>query len=450
MWSLLKRSTHPSGDKRVTARKSKKGENPFRGDRTQNEHEVGGRTAKDIVLNEADRQLYKYDLPQNTRGFGDLLQEHDGENMFPYAAITNEPDEEYDARLRRLTNLQPRINRRRLDVPDHVKLKLYKEVEEFPVTTLLSWQNAKQKSIGYDYISIRRVALIMTPLSSFTDSHSNVIVTLLDLRKRGNQKARSLILTDNMQYKGEFALDYSFPKESAGKVSISVAQEIPTFDTGEQWGAMQIMLEVEESDYPQTFAFQETVGVASLTSSSLQKFTRDPAHLDLAIRDSHRSELQNLYLQGLIPDETEPKANVESKSKYSKSSGAGLKQKKKEPQKVRVGSDGEIDWSIVRSKARPMIPIDQVSEDPGEDDSVKYNWIAPRGKDILDGPVLKSAMKKHWGKMRSPPPSHISEGSDEDAVQDIQENRKVNFDEEQGTSETTPVRLSNISNIRLE
>jgi len=445
MLSLFRGGRTRSSSKRVDARRSKKGENPLIHSRKVSDAE--GKAAQDIVLNEADRKLYRYDLPTSERGFGDLLDDHDESGVFPYAAITDQPAEEYDARIRRITNLQPRVNKRRLDVPDHISVKLYKEVEEYPISSVILFSEKKQRQGNYDYILIKRAALILTPLSSFIDSHSDVIVTLCDMRKRTNKTARSMTLQDNKQYKGEFTLDYCFPKESAGKLSLSFAQEIPTFDTGEQWGACQIFLELEESDYPQVVAFQETIATASLTTSMLEKYKYDPAHVNLAIRESHRMKLQDLYLQGLISDETEAVKDKTKKVAYARSSGAGLKASKQGRKKIEVSQDGHIDWSAVREMSKPLQAEDQVSIDPSEDGSLRQRStspvrVSPPGKSIMKKPRVGFAEQI---EIREVPNGNVEAEEPDDGIP-VGFSPEVSDNEDEGS---IPIRVSKLSKIRL-
>lgn len=445
MLSLFRGRGAKSTDRRVDARKSKRGENPLLHSRKVSDSE--GKVAQDIVLNEADRKLYRYDLPTTERGFGDLLDDHDGEGTFPYAAITDEPSEEYDARVRRITNLQPRINKRRLDVPDHISVKLYKEVEEFPISSVILLSEKKHKIGNFDYILIKRVVLILTPLSSFVDSHSDVIVTLCDMRKRTNKTARSMTLQDNKQYKGEFALDYCFPKESAQKVSLSFAQEVPTFDTGEQWGACQIFLELEESDYPQVVAFQETIASASLTTSMLERFKHDPAHINLAIRESHRMKLQDLYLRGQISDETEAVKDKTKKVSYARSSGAGLKAARRAPKQVQVSQDGEVDWSAVTAMEKPQQAEDQVSVEPSQD-----GFEDERKEDALTVRTPpRSAMKQSRVGFREEveviPRTEVQiDGEEKDDGIPVGYSPQVSDNDDEGS---VPIRVSRLSRIKL-
>lgn len=360
-------SRAPKNDK-ISSRKSKRGESPYQAIHSRKVSDAEGKTAADIVLNEADRQLYRHAMPEAERDFGDLIHEHKSGSMFPYAAIVSKPTEGYDARMRRLVNMQPHMQTRRVDLPDVINVKLFKEVEEFPLTQMFKVSKKGMAADGFDYLSIKRVTFIFAPLSSFVDSHSDVKVSLVDMRKRTDQTARTISLQDNKQYRGEFSLDYCFPKDSIDKISMSFAQEVPTFMVGEQWGACQMFVEIDESTFPSSNVFQETIGMVGLTESMLTTYTHNPAVLNIPVRDSHLSSMREMYLRGDIADETEPMSNKVARASYASSSGVGLKQQKNAQRKIEVGSDGEMDWTAVQEQPKANVPREQNSVNDFIDD----------------------------------------------------------------------------------
>jgi len=286
------------------------------------------------------------------------------------------------------------------------------------MSTFFALNERRGRKSTFDYIMIKRISFVFSPLSSFVDTHSDIIVTLVDMRKRTDQTARSMVLQDNKQYKGEFTLDYCFPKESASKVSMSFAQEVPTFDTGEQWGACQIFLELEESDYPQMAAFQDTIGMASLTTSALEDYHHNPAHINLAIRNNHRKKLQDMYLQGQIADETEPLKDRMKKATYARSSGVALKRNSTKAKALELDSQGNIDWSNVHAQQAPDIPEDVASIEPLDEGSSERSESPEPGPSVPPPqPTLKSAMKKKQ-RFVSPPPSEITQEEKESMIEE--------------------------------
>jgi len=370
---------------KVDSRKSKKGEGPYNSLHSRKKSEMEGRGAEDVVLNDAERQLYRHAMAEEEQDFGDMLKLHTRGQAFPYASIIARPEENYDARVRRLQNMQPHVQSRKTDLPDYVNVKLFKSIEDFSLTEVFKVPTKGIKNSGYDYVCIKRVTMVFAPLSSFMDTHSDVIVSLMDMRKRTNNIARALKLQDNKNYRGEFALDYSFPKCSVDKISLSFAQEVPTFMVGEQWGACQMYFDIEESTFPISHAFQETIGTLGATESMLQEYSYNPAVKDLAVRDSHLKEMRSMYLDGDILDETEAMHDKTAKIAYASSSGAALSKQKSSLKKADVNQDGEIDWSKVMSQPERSVPQDQVSQNSfREDDEAETVDAALHRKQTLE------------------------------------------------------------------
>jgi len=410
MLARLLSGSKKKGDDRVSARKSKKGESPLGALDSVDSKQKKGILAEDIVLNNAERQIYQHKMPETQNDMGNMISEHDQVSVFPHVAILDEPPESLESRYRKLTQLQPRVEKRRLDVPDYINLKLTKPVEEFSFSSIVQISDRKRKGVTMDYVHIKRAAIILAPLSSFIDNHSDVIVSIVDTRKRANHTARSLRLQDNKRYKGEFILDYSFPKESSHKISLSFAQEVQTYDDGEQWGACQMFLEMEESDFPLSVAFQETIGQAAVTTSILQQYKFHPGHLDLAIRDSHIPNMRELYQEGMIVDETEPMHDRSKRASYAKSGGEALKDARYGKKSVAIGKDGAVDWSSVRNSSKALIPAHQKSTDPEEGSDVEETTQEKIARMNLIANQTVLTRDKEFGiidspkRMKSPPP----------------------------------------------
>lgn len=351
----------------ISHSRSKKGENPLLLMPSEPEDSSQGKNVEDVVLANAERQLYQHKMPDRDRDMGDMLQEHTAGTVFPGVAILDEPTNTLESRYRRMTRLQPRVNKRQMNVPDHITVKLRDEVEKFPMSDIVKLTSKQQRDTSYEYVLIKRAALIFSPLSSFIDSHSDVIVSIVDSRKRGEQVVRSLRLQDNKFYKGEFVLDYSFPKESSEKVVLTFSQEVPTFNTGEQWGVCQLFLELEESDFPVTQAFQETIGQAAVTTSMLQEYKFHPAHLNVAMRDSQLEQLRELYKDGDIVDDTEPQHERYKLSSYPKSGAEALKSQRQGAPNIVRQPESLSGWGMVRRGKMPKLPAYQASVDPEDD-----------------------------------------------------------------------------------
>jgi hypothetical protein len=439
-----------SDSSRMKRRKTSKREKPFTDLVSSDGKFQKESRAQDIALVNADRQLYQHKMPDEENDIGNMLQSHERGIVFPNIAIHDEPPETLEARYRRLMQLQPRVERRRMQVPDHITVKLRKEVEEFPMDEVVSLDNRKGKIGKYEYVLIRRVSLILSPLSSFIDNHSDVVVSILDTRKRSGQVARSLRLQDNKFYRGEFVLDYSFPKESSGKVSLSFAQEVPTFNSGEQWAVCQIFLDLEESDFPLTMAFQETIGQAAVTTSMLQEYEFHPGHLDVALRDSHLPMARELYRRGEITDSTEPQGDRKVKNTYARSGGEALKHSRDNKKGAMVSSNGNVDYSHMDFSRGGNVPTHEASVEPdseGEDVETTQEKLARMNK-LHNASMDLAIGRQHMGNVTSK-----EDSKDMVRAPTPPKGKRTRFTEiasDQGSSSSgTPVRIGPLGKVKI-
>lgn len=324
------------------------------------------------VMNDAERELYRYDLPKQERGFTDLLKSHKPGERFPYVAITGNDPESYDARVRRLVQLQPRINSRTIDLPEYVVVDLCKEIELYPLSQVLMYAGRKS-TINYRFLMLRKATVIFAPMTSMTDVFTNVKVTIVDSRFRTPVERGTLLLGSNNQYRGELNMDHCIPKTSADKVHLSISAEAPILNTGEQWGACQVFMEVEESDFPQVAPFKEVAGVSALPPTALETFDYDPTYKDLVIRNNHRKQLQDMYLAGDIADETEPMQEKKTSKVQAKSSAQRIL-------RSAMKSSDDDEWAVIRKGVKATVADDANSLDVRSEPSTRLSMAASQAE----------------------------------------------------------------------
>jgi hypothetical protein len=338
---------------------------------------IDNRKVDDIVMNDAEREVYRFKLPVQERGFTDLIAAHEPGTRFQHVAITGSDPEDYGSRNRRLVQLQPRINSRPVDLPEHINVNLVKDVEDFPFSQIVSNEGdpvgvrkrggkgkkqVRQELMKMPFILVKRAVFIFHPLISMSDEYTGIKVALVDNRFRHDQERRTVSLSSNLGYAGEMNLDYSFPRSSVEKMHLTFSAEVPILNTGEQWGACQVFLEVEESDFPIIEPYREVAGTARLPTTGLAIFKTNPAHLNLIMRENHKGNLQEMYADGDIANETEAITEKTKKATYSQSS-APLKRRSQIVKKV----DPTKGWEGVIGM-KPQIPDDQASYDLDEED----------------------------------------------------------------------------------
>jgi len=336
--------------------------------RKRREKKVGGEQlqAKDglendaLLSRDADRQIYRFEMPEQTRGFSDLLDMHDVGERFPSVAIVGDPGETTSARNRRLIQTAPHIKRAMILLPKRISVSMVNQQEQLPLSSLLA------KKTKYPYVHFQRITIIITPLSSIFDEFTDVKATILDKRFRRANEKNTLILSSNENYVGDMSLDYSVPVSSLDKILLCINLEVPIMNDGEQWASCQMEVIVEESDYPLTIPFKEVLAVAKMPPTALEKFHYDPTRRDMTIHNNHRPTLMEMFRRGEIANELDPIEEKTGKLEYTKSTvGPGYSKKRKEGM---VPVEG---WEEIKKNTSKIIKQDQMSldfDDVGEEE----------------------------------------------------------------------------------
>jgi hypothetical protein len=318
------------------------------------------------VNHDAERQLYRYDMPTQTRGMTDLIQSHDSGNRFQYVALVGTDAEEHSSRIRRLIMLKPSVSKSEIPIREVPRLKLHQDSEKFPFGAAIPKK-------GKDFIMLNKATVIFTPLTSFADNFTVLSISILDMRRESDQVRQQVKANTNVQVKCEFSLDHCVPREDLDQISLVVSREIPHMSPNRMWGVIQVQLEMVDSDYPYMENMKEVVGVLSLPSTGLEKFDKDPMTLDITMVENHRKQLQQLYMSGEIEDETEPKKERVSKMTYSKSSAPAKQSILKSMPKSfdgMVNIEPDIgNWEAVRNAPKKSMISDDIASIDVPDDS---------------------------------------------------------------------------------
>lgn len=314
--------------------------------------------ANRIVNSDAERQMYRFDMPEQQRGMTDLIDQHKTGNRFQYVALTGSTVEEHGSRIRRLVGLQPAFSSNQIPIRDLPRLRLYNDSERFPLSNAIPIK-------GKEFIMLVKATMIFTPLSSFTDDYTEIKTTLLDMRMRSKPERASVKSTTNISARSEFSMDHCIPRSDADKLSLIFTREAGHMTTGTMWGVVQVQLEIMESDFPYSENMQETIAVLALPSSGLDKFDKDPMHLDVSLHENHKSRLQDLYQVGEIANEAEPQMQKTAKLTYAKSSAPARSAMKKTTDMVPEVQP--TDWSHIGG-FKTQIADDQASIEPEDSD----------------------------------------------------------------------------------
>jgi hypothetical protein len=333
------------------------------------------------IMKNADREVYMYDQPEQQMGMSDLVQQHQSGQRFLYAAVTANQAEDDSSRLRRLLSFQPKVSRRPISIGDVPTLALYSEVESFDLSRLLPASRSKVKT----YINISDVVVVYGSLISTDSTFSKVRVSIVDDRLLNNKIAKSYIATTNVMSKANMNLSYCFPRDEIDAIRLTVSREAAFLEQGRQWGAVQVLIQMEESEFPIQNSNVAVRAINTIPQSLMEDREVDPDFIDISIVENNRKQLRDIYMDGDLADETEPIKNRTDAVKYAKSSLAGPKGKKAEQKQT-----GE--WGFMNEQRQAGVNEELNSIDPSE-----AGFDSPPVTPPSSGPIVKSILK------RSPP-----------------------------------------------
>nr|QWE91515.1 movement protein [Citrus virus A] len=310
----------------------------------------------DESLKTADRNLYKFDLPNNEQGFDDLAKEYSEGTRFQYVALSGKDEESYSARIRRLVTLTPRMNKDTLPLTKIPQLKLIEDTEQFNLSLAVPKK-------GKPYIRLASVTAYYCPLVSSFSEFTKAGMSLHDSRLLSDTSVQSVTFNSNITQKLELSLDYCIPRSSASKITLNIAREQKFLKEGEEWGAVQLLIKLEESDFPYCSNLKEATAVMALPPAVLDSHNVNPNHIDTTIVETQRRKVREMYENGDISNENEPIKEILGKVSYAKSSISAKVKGQKTNKKFGKG------WEHMEFRV-PKITKDQESEEPEEDGSI--------------------------------------------------------------------------------
>ncbi|QVU28733.1 putative movement protein [Yunnan Paris negative-stranded virus] len=304
-------------------------------------------------MNRAKRQLYQFDLPTTDMGFQDLLKSYEEGNRFQYVALSGSTNETYEARVRRILTLNMATKKTSKPL---IKIPLIKLVDS---NLQFKLSQAMQKSKNtFNYARLSAVVGVYTPLIGSFYEFSTVSVTLHDTRKVTKTSIQTVKFNSNLQNKFELSMECCFPKSSADRIILDIGLEQSTLIAGEEWGTINMMLQIETSEVPYISNSKDVISVVSMPPSLLENYKNNPNYIDTTITEGQKKTVRDMFESGDIADETEPLREDLKPVTYAKSS-SGLK--KKGPKLGRNFGDG---WEHMREARKPMAREDELSVEP--------------------------------------------------------------------------------------
>jgi hypothetical protein len=238
---------------------------------------------------------------------------------------------------------------------------------------------------------------------------SKVKVALMDSRFDPPAEVQSITMNTNMDAKIELSMDYCIPTSAASKLSLMVSREQMAMAYGEQWGALQAQITLEQSSFPYMADMKRVVGILGPTASALEDHEVNPNILDITMTESNRRAVREIYQQGDIADEGDPVIVKKKAIKYAKSSIKTLP-KGELAESAGVRREG---WEMMENLRKPQIAAEEASVDPTDSEAdsdytsanllkAKSDWEAEqqRMREELSG---MSDMTEEIPRMPPPP-----------------------------------------------
>nr|WQF62819.1 movement protein [Brassica oleracea torzella virus 1] len=268
------------------------------------------------AMTEAKREVYQFKVPASEINFKSLEDTYVPGSRFQYAAITCKDKESTGARIRRLMSFNSRCKKEEIPLSKLPILKLIEDNEQF------SLSQALPKS-GKEYIRLRTVTGVFTPLDSAQAKFSVVKVTLHDKRKSPEDSiVQSTSFNSNLSFKFELSMDYCIPRKNADQIMLNFSREVSVLAPDFQWAAIRMQLKIEESEFPYVSNLQPAISILSLPSSMLDDHKVNPNHINTTILEDDRLAIRDMYENNDIADDSEPIRENKVPVKYSQSSVA--------------------------------------------------------------------------------------------------------------------------------
>jgi hypothetical protein len=318
------------------------------------------------MMAKAERELYQFEAPVQELGLSDLVAKHKAGDRFQYLALTGGESETYEARMRRMVTFRPRVSKKLIPLDQLPHIKLVKDAENLCLTDILPKK-------GEEYTRIHAVSGYFAPTVSVMAKFSRVKVALMDSRFDPPAEVQSVTMNTNMDAKIELSMDYCIPRSSSDKLGLMIVREQATMSYGEQWGALQAQIQLEECSFPYMSDMKRVVGILGPTASALEDYEVNPNVLDITMTENNRRMLRELYQQGDIADEGDPIIEKKKAIKYAKSTIKGLPK----GEVVEANQIERAGWDFMKGSRKPQVAAEEASDEPSDegDDDSDYNPV---------------------------------------------------------------------------
>lgn len=372
---------------------------------------------------EMGRELFSFPKPEHKETMADYINNHKEGDIFPYVTVTGQEDETKDSRLARLRSFvspygksvkpEMRINGVILDLLDGSLC--IDELKQHVDNSILSKAKIKENKRFNDinehvftkpYVQLRRITGEFVPLLSGTADYTDLVFSLQDGRLLDHQiVVQSNKIPTNSAGVFEMSCDYCIPTRDIRQLSIKYELARPIMREGYQWGTVSMCISICEADTPYITPKVEAIGIVRMPYTAMEDQEADPDHKDITYTASQIKRFRDMYLEGAIADNDEPRKEKLKKSSYSKSTIRGASKGLEGPSHV-----GEMSgWEHLKGMKKPLLDegIASVSAASADEDDIKPDlvrkaeWEAQQEKLRMES----MAIAKQFKDVRKPSPA---------------------------------------------
>jgi hypothetical protein len=337
------------------------------------------------ALKNSERKLYSYDKPQQELGMTELLKQHEPGSRFMYAAVTGREDEDYESRLSKLRGWKPNFKRNTQAIDNIPNLKLYREVEVFPIKPLVDTLNLKRgrNELG-DFFRVVEAMVIYGAIVSPDCNFTQVKVAIVDNRLMDATEAKSFTADTNKEARGDLRMPYCIPVENADLLSLVISRDNQFLVDGMMWGVIKIRLSLEFCDFPKQYDNQDVMALNMITASALGERITNPDAINVSITNNDRKALTDLYQSEDLVDTDVPEKNKTSLRTAKSSIRDAPKGDKKH------FGEGWGDMAIPRKK------VEEASIEPEDDFPDSASDLARKAELVRTAKANQEALRSHF------------------------------------------------------
>jgi len=242
--------------------------------------------------------LRAFSVPSRQSRLTDKLDRYKGGTSRVHEiSLQGDPQESLRDKLQRIANAEPQAQSQLVEVDDIPPIILESKRMIIPLL-----QHLRKPLVGdvLEWVHIKEVIVIYAPALGFYNSHSDLVISLVDDRLYSESEVRSVTLNSNNGLVGCLSLDYDIHIEDFKHLSLSLNLKNSIFKPGMKWGSITMSLQLQYSVCSRIRAFSQTLAVIRLPPTTAAKLKSNPYHTNLVINTEDLSDIRQMIRSNRI------------------------------------------------------------------------------------------------------------------------------------------------------